>query len=127
MAVLLSHLQNRKTNMKKNGDFAERIVMWYFCHTAHPQNTRSASPRVCSSQLLFGGEELNAVLQLEEALLLGLVLHTLVLIKVLRRKQSSISNLTTPTTLDGKRERFTSATDSMKYFLFVSGSQSKER
>lgn len=44
-----------------------------------------SSPRVVCAQLLFGGEELDAVLQLEEALLLRLVLHALVLLEVLGR------------------------------------------
>lgn len=41
------------------------------------------SPWVLGSQFLLGGEQLDAVLQLKEGLLLGLVLHALVLVKVL--------------------------------------------
>ena len=58
----------------------------------------SVSPGVLSPQLLLGGEELDAVLQLEEGLLLGLVVHALVLLKVLHAaKQTTESRYdTTP-------------------------------
>lgn len=43
----------------------------------------SFSPWILRSQFLFSGEQLDAVLQLEEGLLLRLVLHALVFVKVL--------------------------------------------
>ena len=56
----------------------------------------SVSPGVLSPQLLLGGEELDAVLQLEEGLLLGLVVHALVLLKVLHAaKQTTESRYDT--------------------------------
>lgn len=48
-----------------------------------PVNVRRFSPWVLGSQFLLCGEKFNAVLQLEESLLLRLVLHALMLVKVL--------------------------------------------
>ena len=52
------------------------------------------SPGVLSPQLLLGGEELDAVLQLEEGLLLGLVVHALVLLKVLPAAKQTTGHVT---------------------------------
>lgn len=48
-----------------------------------PVNVQRFSPWVLGSQFLLRGEKFNAVLQLEESLLLRLVLHALMLVKVL--------------------------------------------
>lgn len=87
------------------------------------------SPRIFCSQLLFGGEEFDTVLQLKEAFLRRFIIHTLMLIKVLQSGKKLISNLRlTATTSDQKTsDSLTSAAASLKYFLFISGSQSKER
>lgn len=45
------------------------------------------SPWILCAQLFLGGEQLNAVLQLEKSLLLRFVVHALVLVKVLRSVQ----------------------------------------
>ena len=66
------------------------------------------SPGVLSPQLLLGGEELDAVLQLEEGLLLGLVVHALVLLKVLPAAKQ-----TTEPTLRGGPSRDTYAIPAM--------------
>lgn len=47
-------------------------IVWLFC-----------PPWILCSQFFLGGEQLNAVLQLEKRLLLWFVFHTLVLVKVL--------------------------------------------
>lgn len=46
-----------------------------------------SSPRILCAQFFLGGEQLDAVLQLEESLLLRFVIHALVLVKVLRSVQ----------------------------------------
>ena len=46
-------------------------------------SVKPVSPGVFSSQLLCGGEQVDAVSEFEECLLLGLVFHALVLLKVL--------------------------------------------
>lgn len=68
-------------------------------HIISVASESQSSPRVVCAQLLFGGEELDAVLQLEDALLLRLVLHALVLLEVLGRNTVvSISHIRTQKT-----------------------------